>query len=607
MAKFIPEDFIEEVRMQNDIVDVVSEYLVLKPSGKGFFALCPFHSEKTASFHVYPEKQIYHCFGCGIGGNVFSFIMAIENIGFVDAVKMLAERVGLHIPETYDSSKYDEIRAYNENLYNINTQAARYYHKILMSKEGQSALKYLKSRGLDMRTIKVFGLGFAPEGWDNIKNHLIAQGFEEELLIESGIIVEKDGNVYDRFRNRIMFPIINQSGYVVGFGGRVMDDSLPKYLNTSESPVFNKSRVLFGLNIAKKKRPLTNIIIVEGYMDVISLYRYGYHNVVASLGTALTSEQASLIRRYAGEAIIAYDGDTAGQQATLRGIEVLTKAGCDVKVAKFPDGLDPDDVLKEYGKDYFDKLLDRAVSAVDFKLDILRQDFDLTSEEGRVEYATEAAKILAEVDNILKRDVHIRRMEEITGFKAELIYRQIAMIKSKNNKTSVKRNDIGNNRHISVAISGKIESSQIAAERGLINLMAQNESIAREVLDRLGKYRFQLDIHQEIVDIIERILKTNKELNIAQIFNYVHDGKKIQQMVEIFNIQNEYDNMSKYIDDCINQLEEYRLKNELKDIQTRIAEMEKENSYDVEEHRLLLQKAQELSRRILVLERERRG
>lgn len=606
MAKFIPEDFIEEVRVQNDIVDVVSEYLVLKPSGKGFFALCPFHSEKTASFHVYPEKQIYHCFGCGVGGNVFSFIMAIENIGFVDAVKMLAERVGLHLPETYDSAKYDEIRAHNEQLYSINTQAARYYHNMLISKEGQSAFQYLKSRGLDMRTIRIFGLGFAPDGWDNVKDYLMAQGFEEELLIESGVIVKKGGNAYDRFRNRIMFPIINQSGYVVGFGGRVMDDALPKYLNTSESSIFNKSKVLFGLNIAKKERPLANIIIVEGYMDVITLYRYGYHNVVASLGTALTPEQASLIRRYAGEAIIAYDGDIAGQKATLRGIDVLTEAGCDVKVIRFPEDLDPDDILKEYGKDYFDRLLDEAVSAIDFKLDILRKDFDLNSEEGRVEYATEAAKILSEVDNVLKRDVHIRRLEEITGFKAELIYRQIAVIKAKNKKTSVKRSDIGNNRHINVDISGKMKSSQVTAERGLINLMAQNESIARKVLDRLGEYRFQIDIHQEIADIIERILEDNEELSIAQIFNYVHDAEKIQQMIEIFSAQNEYDNMSKYIDDCINRLEEYKLKKDWRDIQVQIAEMEKQKAYDVEEHRLLLQKAQELSRRILVLERERR-
>lgn len=606
MARFLPEDFIEEVRMQNDIVDVISEYLVLKPSGKGFFALCPFHSEKTASFHVYPEKQIYHCFGCGVGGNVFSFIMAIENIGFVDAVKMLAERVGMHLPETYDSDQYEAIKSRNEVIYAINTQAARYYHNMLISKKGEWALKYLLDRGLDMRTIRIFGLGFAPDGWNNIRDYLLEKGFEEKLLIESGIIVARKGSVYDRFRNRIMFPIINQSGYVVGFGGRVMDDSVPKYLNTSESPVFNKSNVLFGLNLAKKERPLTHIIIVEGYMDVITLYRYGYHNAVASLGTALTPEQAGLIRRYAGEAIIAYDGDTAGQQAALRAIGVLTKAGCDVKVAKFPKGSDPDDILREYGKSYFDKLLKEAVSSIDFKLDILQRDYDLTDEEERVKYAIEAARILSEVENILERDVHIRRLEDITGFRAELIYRQIDIIKSKNRDISVKRTNLGNNRHTSLNISNKSKSSHIIAERGLINLMAQNEKIAREVMERLKDYSFQLDIHQEIVSIIDRILQDNKELNIAQIFNYVHDAEKIQQMIEIFSVQNEYDNMGKYIDDCIKTLKEYKLKEDWKNIQAKLADMEKSTTYDIEEHRQLLEKAQELNRQILVLERERR-
>ena len=386
-----------------------------------------------------------------------------------------------------------------------------------------------------------------------------------------------------------------------------MDDSVPKYLNTSESPVFNKSNVLFGLNLAKKERPLTHIIIVEGYMDVITLYRYGYHNAVASLGTALTPEQAGLIRRYAGEAIIAYDGDTAGQQAALRAIGVLTKAGCDVKVAKFPKGSDPDDILREYGKSYFDKLLKEAVSSIDFKLDILQRDYDLTDEEERVKYAIEAARILSEVENILERDVHIRRLEDITGFRAELIYRQIDIIKSKNRDISVKRTNLGNNRHTSLNISNKSKSSHIIAERGLINLMAQNEKIAREVMERLKDYSFQLDIHQEIVSIIDRILQDNKELNIAQIFNYVHDAEKIQQMIEIFSVQNEYDNMGKYIDDCIKTLKEYKLKEDWKNIQAKLADMEKSTTYDIEEHRQLLEKAQELNRQILVLERERRN
>lgn len=606
MARFLPEDFIEEVRGQNDIADVVSEYLSLKPSGKGFFALCPFHSEKTASFHVYPEKQIYHCFGCGVGGNVFSFIMAIENIGFVDAVKMLAERVGMSLPDTYDSEQYEERMALNEQMYSINTQVARFYHKMLIDRHGKHALEYLKARQLDMSTIRKFGLGFAPEGWDVTKEYLKSLGFEEEQLLEAGIIVESKGRSYDRFRNRIMFPIINQSGYVVGFGGRVMDDSVPKYLNTSESPVFNKSNILFGLNLTKKLRPLTEIIIVEGYMDVITLYQYGYKNAVASLGTALTPEQAGLIRRYAGSAIIAYDGDTAGQRATLRAIDVLTKAGCDIKVAKFPPGMDPDDILREHGNDYFDKLLEKSVAAIEFKLDILQEDYDLTTQEGKIEYVTEAAKILSNIENILERDVYVNRLQDLTGFRSELIYKQIDMINAKNQRKSVKRGIVGNNRHISVNISNKPKPSYIKAERDLINLMVQNEVIAKKVRERLGDYEFQAPIHREIMDIVNKILEDDGELNVAQIFNYVHEEEKSREMAEIFSIQKEYDNMDKYINDCINRLEKYKLKKDWRDIQTKIADMEKGKVYDLVEYRQLLEKAQELNRRILVLERERR-
>ncbi|MFA7163683.1 MAG: DNA primase, partial [Eubacteriales bacterium] len=286
-----PDDFIDEVTARNDIVDIVREYLPLKPSGRGYTALCPFHNEKTASFHVSPERQIYHCFGCGEGGNVITFVMAVERLDFPEAVKLLAERAGMDLPKADPRGGNREKRISRDTrevLYEINRESARFYHKMLYSSEGKAALQYLYSRGLDEKTIRIFGIGFAPDSWDSILGLLEAKGYDREKLLAAGLVVEnkEKNSVYDRFRNRIMFPIINPRGQVVGFGGRVMDDSLPKYLNSSDGPIFNKSATLYGLNLTKKVRPLEEIIIVEGYMDVIALHRFGFSQAVASLGTA---------------------------------------------------------------------------------------------------------------------------------------------------------------------------------------------------------------------------------------------------------------------------------------------------------------------------------
>jgi DNA primase len=322
MPNYLPEDFIEEVRVANEITDVLSEYLTLKPKGKNYFGLCPFHNEKTPSFSVDPEKQLYHCFGCGAGGNVFTFIMDQERLDFIDSVKFLAQRKGIPLPGSIESPQDEETRKHKEQLYRLNREAALYYHENLLSHHGRHALEYLKSRGIDQRIIKTFGIGYAPKSWDSTKNYLLSKGFDKQLLTETGLILEKNQREYDRFRDRIMFPIIDHRDRVVGFGGRVLDDSAPKYLNSPESPIFNKGSVLFGLNLARKRRPIESFIIVEGYLDVITLHRFGIYNGVASLGTALTPDQARLMRRYAQNIYTAYDGDTAGQKATLRGLDI---------------------------------------------------------------------------------------------------------------------------------------------------------------------------------------------------------------------------------------------------------------------------------------------
>ena len=601
MANFLPQDWIEEVRVANDIVEVIGEYITLKASGKGYFGLCPFHNEKTPSFHVDPQKQLYYCFGCGVGGNVINYIMDIEKLEFVDAVKLLAERKGIALPNSIDSKEKSEEHEYRESLYKLQQSAARYFYRQLFNSSGKEALSYLLSRGLDYRTIKTFGLGYALNSWSSLMDFLKQQGYEQDLIIESGLAIENKGRVYDRFRNRIIFPIIDYRDRVIGFGGRVLDDSLPKYLNSPDSPVFDKSNTLFGINIVKRQRPIDSIIVVEGYMDVITLHQYGIKNVVASLGTSLTEGQAKLLRRYTRDVYIAYDGDVAGQQATLRGLDILKKAGCKVRVICFPKGMDPDELLRIKGKEYFLKLMDRSLSLVDYKLECLRKELDLNDEEQRVLFATKAAEILIDVENLLERDVHIQRINSLTGFKTELLYRQIRLMENKRTRARVKNNIVGNNRHIEEikrSESRLLTTSDIKAERSLVWLMAQNERLARKILEKMEDIEFINKTHKQIKDIIIYLLEHDKEVSPAQVLTFVTDKNDIRQMVEIFNMEMEYDNIDKYISDCIDELVCRELEAQRQKLMERITKMEQQNSYDPSEYMKLLEEMSVLTQRV---------
>lgn len=601
MANYLPQDWIEEVRIANDIVEVVAEYISLKPSGKGFFGLCPFHNEKTPSFHVDPEKQLFYCFGCGVGGNVINYIMDIEKLEFVDAVKLLAERKGIPIPNTIDSKQKNEMQEDSESLYELQQSAAKYFYSQLFNSSGKEALSYLLSRGLDYKTIKTFGLGYALNSWNSIIDFLRRQGYGQDLIIKSGLAIENKGRVYDRFRNRIIFPIIDYRDRVVGFGGRVLDDGLPKYLNSPDSPVFNKSNILFGINIVKRLRPIDSIIVVEGYMDVITLHQYGIKNVVASLGTSLTEGQAKLLRRYTRDVYIAYDGDSAGQQATLRGLDILKKAGCKVRVICFPKGMDPDEVLRTKGREFFLKLMDTSLSLVDYKLECLRKELNLNDEEERVLFATKAAEILVDVENLLERDVHIQRINSLTGFKTELLYRQIRLLENKRNRKGVKNNIVGNNRHIEEikkAEAGVLTTSDIKAERSLVWLMAQNERIAKKIVEKMEDIEFTDKIHRRIKDIILYLIEHGKEVSPAQILTFVTDQNEIRQMVEIFNMEMEYDNIDKYISDCIEELVCRELESQRQKLMERITQMEQQNSCDSSEYKRLLEEMSALTQRV---------
>jgi DNA primase len=381
-----------------------------------------------------------------------------------------------------------------------------------------------------------------------------------------------------------MFPIIDHRDRVVGFGGRVLDDSAPKYLNSPESPIFNKGSVLFGLNLARKRRPIESFIIVEGYLDVITLHRFGIYNGVASLGTALTPDQARLMRRYAQNIYTAYDGDTAGQKATLRGLDILKSVGCNVRVIVFPKGMDPDDILVNHGIEYFNKLMNNAMTITDFKLDRLQAQYDLDNQEEKVEFTTKAVRILTDVDNLLERDIYIQRLNNLTGFRPELLYRYVEQVENRGGKPGLKKNKIGNNRHTTPIRKARIHiAANIKAEMHLIRLMASDEEMAKRIINRLGDLRFDDPIHNKVADIIKELIARDVGLNPAQVLNYVQDDKLRGKITEIFEIEMEYDNVDRYIDDCIGELRRSQLekrRNYLMEQISRMDEMQEHNSIE---------------------------
>ena len=399
----LPDRFLDELLARTDIVDLVSESVRLTRKGNSYWGCCPFHSEKTPSFHVVPDRQMYKCFGCGKGGGAVNYVMELENLPFKDAIAVLAQRVGMQVPEFGAAPGARERR---EKILTINKQAARTFHRWLHGPEGAEGLNYLRRRGLSPRTLTNFGLGFAPNRWDGLITELAAQGYDKRDLLDAGLAVSsKDGRIYDRFRNRVMFPIIDVRGNVIGFGGRVMDDSVPKYLNSPDTPVYNKSRNVFALNIAKTSKA-GRVILTEGYMDTISLHQAGFDSAVASLGTALTEEHGQLLSRYFKEAVIAYDGDGAGVAAAQRAIPILEKAGLKVKVLRMQGAKDPDEFIKAYGREAFAKLLDQSENQVDYRLAQIQKKYDLTDDGQKVAFLQEAAQLISTLHSAVEREIY---------------------------------------------------------------------------------------------------------------------------------------------------------------------------------------------------------
>ena len=412
-----PPSFLDELAARNPIEEVVGQYVHLKRSGSNLFGLCPFHGEKTASFSVSPDKGIYYCFGCHKGGSVINFEMEIEGLSYPDAVRALAKRAGMTVPE---DEQYQYRYRHQERLWALHKEAARFFHAVLFAPEGTAGLAYAAKRGMPRSVLTKFGIGFAPDSWDSLCKAMEAKGFTREELQASGLVStsSKNNGIYDRFRNRLMFPIIDVRGNVIGFGGRVMDDSTPKYLNSPETEIFNKRKNLFALNFAKKSK-LGYLILVEGYMDAIALHQYGFDCAVASLGTSLTEEHAVLMSRYTQQVILIYDGDEAGQRATQRAIPMLEKAGLQVKVLKMRDAKDPDEFLKKFGADRFRILLEESSNRVEYQLRAIQKKYDLSSDEERVNFVTEAADFLSTLPSAIQREIYGNRVAEVGKISGE--------------------------------------------------------------------------------------------------------------------------------------------------------------------------------------------
>ncbi len=435
----LPEEFLQQLRSKCPITDVVSGYVNLRRRGSVQIGLCPFHNEKTPSFTVYPRTESFYCFGCAAGGDVITFIRRAENLDYIAAVKLLAQRAGLEMPrDTYYDDSAHKLRL---RIFEANREAARFYYSTLYSEQGAHGLDYLRSRQLSEHTIRTFGLGFAPDSWDALSNRLKEMGFSDYELVQANLAAfSKKGGVYDRFRNRVMFPIIDVRGNVVAFGGRVMTDEKPKYLNTSDTPAFKKSSNLFALNKAKNAHS-DKLILCEGYMDVIALHQAGFDYAVATLGTALTEEQAGILRRYTDTVALCYDSDSAGQKATERAIDILRGKGVKVRVLSVPDGKDPDEFIKRHGDNgaiKFKQLLENAQNDLEYRLTRMKSGYDLNSADGKADYMTRAAKLLSTLDNEIEANVYAGRLCEEYGVDRRLFDEQCRRYREQNRQSQEK-------------------------------------------------------------------------------------------------------------------------------------------------------------------------
>ncbi len=550
-----PESFLQELKMRNDITEIVSSYVSLKRRGRNMVGLCPFHGEKTPSFNIYTENGSFYCFGCGVGGDVISFIMKIENLDYVEAVKYLAQRAGMEVPEnSYD----DSMNRLRTRVFEANREAARFYNSALNSPIGAKGLEYFHGRALSDRTIRRFGLGFADDDWTSLCRHLHSKGFKDSEIVAANLGVKRrNGNgIYDRFTNRVMFPIIDLRGNVIAFGGRIMTNEKPKYLNTSDTPVFKKSANLFSLNNAKNSGSRT-LILCEGYMDVISVNQAGFANAVATLGTALTSEQALLMKRYADEVIICYDADEAGQKATARAIPILRSAGLLIKVLTIPNGKDPDEFIRANGDDgpaAFKAVIEKSGNDVEYRLLKLKQNYNIETTEGKVAYLEAASKVVASISSPIERDVYSSKICNELGIDKNAFTQQIVNISKRQNRETagkqlrkIQTDLSGRNDKINTEHYKKPRSS--SAEEALVVYLINNPDSAEEISKSVNPEQFQNSLIRHYFKYFLTRIKSGLEplTNVTADFTQDEASKLYEMLSQYIKAASTEEAMREYI------------------------------------------------------------
>lgn len=516
----LPELFIQQLKQSCDMERIVSGYLPLKKKGRYLVGLCPFHSEKSPSFYVYPQNQSFYCFGCGAGGDVITFIRRIENLEYMEAVKLLADRCGLELP--MDSDQSDARSMLKKRVLEINRESARFFHSCLMSEQGRQAYEYLISRGRDRKTIRHFGLGYAPAGWDGLLNHLRAKGFSDNDMLEANVVTKGKYGPHDRFSNRVIFPIIDLRGNVVAFGGRALDDKGAKYLNSSDTPVFKKSKTLFALNFAKtSKRP--GLILAEGYMDVIAIHQAGFDNAVATLGTALTEEQARLISQYAERVVLAYDSDGPGQAATKRAMNIFDEVGVKVSVLSMTGAKDPDEFIKKYGAERFAMLLDNSRNPVEFELSKLRTTYDTAQADGKVGYLKEACKLFAGIRNPVEREVYITQTANELAISPQAIRAQIENLDKRESYRQRKQQRADTNIYIGRMAAAKDDLQRrtnlryAMAEEGVLFCLMKNPDSYPQVSNRVSEQDFVTDINRQLYLALSQRLEQGQTVEMIDL------------------------------------------------------------------------------------------
>lgn len=564
----LSDGFLTELRQRADIENTISSYVNIKRQGKISKGLCPFHNEKTPSFTVYPDTQSYYCFGCGNGGDVITFIKNIENLDYIDAVRFLAERAGMDMPE--DNSYDSMMNKRRLRILEANREAAKFFHNCLKNGSGAVGYRYFKNRGLTDETIVKFGLGFAPDSYTALTDYMLKKGFTKDELVSANLSrrsQKNENNIYDNFRNRVMFPIIDIRGNVIAFGGRVMDDSKPKYLNTSDTMVYKKSQGVFALNLAKKSGK-DSLILCEGYMDVIAMHQAGFTNTVAGLGTALTGEQAQLLSRYASEILISYDADEAGQKAAARAIGIFSKTQAKIKVLKLSGGKDPDEIIKNYGVEKMKAIINGAANKIEFKLLDVQKHYDLTTDDGKMQYLKEAIGVISDLSPI-EADIYASRIANELSVSKNAITAEVQKAFKREKKVREKREfkEIQNKTDILDKLNPMRKSKLKAAkaEEMLIATVMANPELLSEIDKKISPQNFVTDFNRRIYETVTERLREGRSAEISFLYGELTEDE-INAVAKIQTVSHRLKNNFAECDDCINVIISEKNKKSLDDV-----------------------------------------